>query len=265
MRYVLEILIRTIIETLYLTGIIIVVGLLLGVLRNNTIRNLQRSFGGTALIITGGIGVPIHELSHAIAAILFGHKIVGIKLIQKPDENGIMGYVKHSYKQGNPYQQLGNFFIGIAPIFGGTLSIIAVMRLIIPQAYYSFTAILEESLAVTKLNEAIFFKIFHSYLELVEAIFSEANFKSPYFYLFLFIAICISSHISLSIADIKGACKGLWVIFFLLLALNIADLSNDILAVHLVKYNILLTGFLLVAVIFSAASFVISTIIVLMR
>ncbi|MGO0807158.1 hypothetical protein ACTPEF_24675, partial [Clostridioides difficile] len=34
--------------------------------------------------------------------------------------DGILGYVSHSYKKDNLYQSIGNFFIGIAPIIGGT-------------------------------------------------------------------------------------------------------------------------------------------------
>jgi hypothetical protein len=57
MTFVVELLIRTCIETVYLTGVIILAGLLLGVLRNNSIINFQRSFGTKALMITGFIGV----------------------------------------------------------------------------------------------------------------------------------------------------------------------------------------------------------------
>ena len=88
MRFLIELLLKTCIETVYLTGMIILVGLLLGILRNNSIRNFQRSFGSKALMVTGFIGVPIHELSHAIFALLFGHKVNEIKLLQKPDEMG---------------------------------------------------------------------------------------------------------------------------------------------------------------------------------
>ncbi|MGO0916500.1 hypothetical protein ACTPEM_26060, partial [Clostridioides difficile] len=37
--------------------------------------------------------------------------------------DGILGYVSHSYKKDNLYQSIGNFFIGIAPIIGGTIMI----------------------------------------------------------------------------------------------------------------------------------------------
>lgn len=143
MRFLIQMLIRTCIETVYLTGIIILVGMLLGIMRNYTIKNFARSFGMKSIMITGFIGVPVHEMSHAIFAAIFGHKITAVKLLQKPDENGVMGYVEHSYNQNSIYQQVGNFFIGTAPIFGGILSVVALMRFMIPRAYDEFISILK--------------------------------------------------------------------------------------------------------------------------
>ena len=154
-----------------------------------------------------------------------------------------MGYVQHSYNKRSIYQQIGNFFIGIAPIFGGIFSIIALMRFIIPQAYNRFINILVKSLHVTVLNKSTIEGIMNSYAGLIKVIFSLKNFENPYFYIFLFVAICISSHISLSSADIKGASRGLWVIFLILFILNALNLSKYILAIDLIKYNILITGF----------------------
>lgn len=260
MTFVIELLIRTCIETVYLIGMIVLIGLLLGILRNKSIINFQRSFGSKALMITGLVGVPVHEVSHAIFALLFGHKITKIKLFQKPDENGVMGYVQHSYNPGSIYQQIGNFFIGIAPIFGGIFSIIALMKFIIPQAYNRLINILFKSLHVTVLNKSTIEGIINSYSGLIKDIFSLKNFENPYFYVFLFIAICISSHISLSSADIKGASTGLWTIFLILFILNALNLSKYILALDLIRYNILITGFLMVAVILSTITFLFSLI-----
>lgn len=257
---IFELLMKTCIETAYLTGMIILIGLILGVLRNNSIINFQRSFGVKALMITGIIGVPVHELSHAIFALLFRHEIDGIKLFQRPDENGVMGYVYHRYNENSIYQQTGNFFIGIAPIFGGTFSIIALMRLIVPKAYMDFAGILEKSLHVTALNKSTIEGIINSYAGLIKVIFSINDFKNPYFYIFLFMAICISSHISLSSEDIKGASGGLLTIFLIVLLLNALGLSRYISVLDFIKYNIFITGFLIVSLILSTMTFIISLI-----
>lgn len=265
MDFVIELFTRTFVEAFYLLGTIILIGMLLGILRTYSIRNFYRSFGSKAVMITGFIGVPIHEISHAIFAILFGHKVTQIKLLQKPDANGIMGYVNHSYNQNSIYQQIGNFFIGVAPMFGGAISIITLMRFIIPQAYSRFISILEGSLQVTTLSKAGIAGIVSSYEGLIKSIFSFNNFENPYFYIFLFTSICISSHISLSPADIKGAYRGVGVIFFIILLFNIFGLSKYILAISIIRYNILITAFLTIAVILSIITFGISLILLAIK
>lgn len=252
-------------ETFYITGMIILIGLLLGILRNNSIKNFQRSFGIKAVMVTGFIGVPIHELSHAIIAILFGHKVTAIKLLQKPDNKGVMGYVNHSYNKNNIYQQVGNFFIGIAPIFGGVISIITLMHFILPQAYNEFIKQLIKNFHVTVLNQSTIEGIFNSYGELIKSIFALKNFGNPLFYVFLFVAICISSHISLSDADIKGASRGLLVIFLLLLVLNIFDSSKFIVSIIIIRYNMLLTGVLVIAVFLSVITYLVSFVTLILK
>jgi hypothetical protein len=252
MTFLVDLIKKTFLDTFGFLGIIILIGLLLGTLRDNTILNFQRSFGRTAIMITGFIGVPIHELSHAIAAFLFAHRIDAIKLFQKPDEEGVMGYVSHSYHKNSIYQQVGNFFIGVAPIFGGTISMIVLMRIILPEAYHSFVILLEQSADYTVFNKAVILGILTSYVDLIKIIFHAGNLRNPYYYLFLFVLIAISSHISLSPADMKGAARGMGAVFILFFILNI------FFTVNYLKYAILLTGFLMIAVIFSAAAFLIS-------
>ncbi|WP_368489769.1 hypothetical protein [Clostridium sp. BJN0013] len=265
MIFVIQLLIKTCIETAYLIGMITLIGLLLEILRNNSIRNFQRSFGNKALMVTGFIGVPIHELSHAIFALLFRHKINKIKLLQKPDVYGVMGYVQHSYNKGSIYQQIGNFFIGVAPIFRGVFSIILLMRITIPEAYEKFISILIKSLNITVINKSTMEIIINSYGELIRIIFSVKNFQDIYFYIFLFIAICISSHMSLSIADIKGASRGLMAIFSILLVFNLLNLSKYLASFNFIKYNIIVTGFLVIAIILSVITYLVSLISVAIR
>ncbi|MCG2728703.1 MAG: hypothetical protein L6276_00190, partial [Acetobacterium sp.] len=207
--FIIDLFIKTGLETLYLTGAIILAGLLLGFLENQSNRNFQRSLGRNAIMVAGIIGTPIHELSHALTALIFGHQITDIKLFQRPDQDGVMGYVNHSYNPKNIYHQVGNFFIGIAPIFGGLLVIMVLMGVLIPQVLDSFMTVLTAGMTVDTLSMASFTGVFTAYLELVKLIFAWENFQNISFYLFLFLAICISAHISLSPADIKGAFKGL--------------------------------------------------------
>jgi len=265
MNALINLMIKTSLDTIYITGMIILVGFILGFLRNNSIGNFQRSFGWKAVAVTAIIGVPIHEISHAILCVVFRHKITKVVLIQKKDENGVLGYVSHAYNPNSLYQQAGNFFIGIAPIFGGISVIIALMYIIIPKTYNEFITISMVNLHITKINFSTLSGILNSYGDLIKMIFSTNNFTNPYFILFLFLSICISSHISLSSADIKGASKGLFIIFFIILGLNVLGVSKFVMAESILKYNIILIGFLVVSLIFSGITYVISLLSVLIK
>ncbi|MBU3102374.1 MULTISPECIES: metalloprotease family protein [Clostridium] len=265
MNTLIDLIIKTCLDTIYMTGMIIFVGFILGFLRNHSIENFQRSFGWKAVAITAIIGVPIHELSHAILCLVFRHKISKLVLLQKKDENGVLGYVNHAYNPNSIYQQTGNFFIGIAPIFGGISAIIALMYTIIPKTYNQFINISMVNISITKINSVSLNGILNSYIDLIKIIFSSTNFSNPYFILFLFLAICISSHISLSSADIKGASKGLIVIFFIVLVLNSFGFSKFVMAQGLLKYNIILIGFLIVSLIFSGITYLVSLLLLLIK
>ena len=265
MNVLIDLIIKTCLDTIYMTGMIILVGFFLGFLRKCSIDNFQKSFGWKAVAITAIIGVPIHEISHAILCVIFRHKIIKLVLIQKKDENGVLGYVNHAYNQNSIYQQTGNFFIGIAPIFGGITAIIALMHTIIPKTYNKFITISMANINITKINYVSLHGILNSYIDLIKTIFSITNFTNLYFILFLFLAICISSHISLSSADIKGASKGLFVIFFIILLLNLLGFSKFVMAESILKYNIILIGFLIVSLIFSSITYVVSLVLVLMK
>lgn len=69
----------------------------------------------------GWLGTAVHELGHALFAIIFRHKITGMKLFSARAKNGQLGYVNHSYNRRNTYQRIGNFFIGIGPILLGSV------------------------------------------------------------------------------------------------------------------------------------------------
>lgn len=265
MNVLIDLIIKTCLDTIYMTGMIIFVGFILGFLRNHSIENFQRSFGWKAIATTAIIGVPIHELSHAIICVFFRHKISKLVLLQKKDENGVLGYVNHAYNPNSIYQQTGNFFIGIAPIFGGISAIIALMYTIIPKTYNQFISISMINVNITKINSVSLNGILNSYIDLIKIIFSATNFSNPYFILFLFLAICISSHISLSSADIKGASKGLIVIFFIVLVLNAFGFSKFVMAQGILKYNIILIGFLIVSLIFSGITYLVSLLLLLIK
>lgn len=256
---IVNLIVQTGLEIICFTGVIILVGLILGGLETMAARNFQRSLGRNAVMITGVIGTPIHECSHALLCIIFRHRITAIKLFQRPDQNGVLGYVNHSFSKRNIYQRIGNFFIGVAPIFGGILVIVILMYLLIPQAFANYMSILSGSLGMQSLSDLNLAVIANTYWGLIKTIFTFENFQSIRFYIFLFLTTCISSHMSLSFADIKGSFDGLIFIFLLLLFFNVINLQQYIgLPFNLVQYNFIISAILMISVIFSMITFLIS-------
>lgn len=79
-------------------------------------RLMERYTGKTGLLITGLIGVPIHEMSHAVVAILFGHQIHRIVFFRYKDNEPTLGWVEHSYNRLSFRQSVGLLYVAIAPI-----------------------------------------------------------------------------------------------------------------------------------------------------
>ena len=81
-------------QFVFTVGIIVLFGLIIAMLNKIFYRNLA-GFGMLPCYLTGFIGTPIHELSHALFCIIFGHRIHEIKLFQIGGD-GTLGYVNHS-------------------------------------------------------------------------------------------------------------------------------------------------------------------------
>ncbi|WP_254171561.1 ACT domain-containing protein [Clostridioides difficile] len=130
MIYMIEILKISVINIFCFIGIFIVFGLIFSITENLNNKFIFSSFGKTGIIVTGAIGTFVHELSHLIMCLIFMHKINSVKFFRpiESKNDGILGYVSHSYKKDNLYQSIGNFFIGIAPIIGGTMKFYSITR-----------------------------------------------------------------------------------------------------------------------------------------
>ena len=101
LNFILDVFKISTIEILYITGIIIIVGYLLGILERMINTNMQRALGYKGILLTAWLGTPIHEFGHAAMCITFGHKINKIKLLQLNSPDGTLGFVEHSYNNKN--------------------------------------------------------------------------------------------------------------------------------------------------------------------
>ena len=178
---------------------------------------LMGSPSGAIFDITSIIGTPIHELGHAMMCPIFGHKIEGLCLWSPRAENGVYGYVNHSYNRKNIWQKFGNLFIGVGPIFSGMLVMVLMLWLCFPNqwnGYLTSTAGLTWSKgAFGEMTE----NIFALFLDLPNAFRTDALRAT----LGLVVILPISLHISLSPQDIKGSLGALPFYLLLLLVFSI--------------------------------------------
>jgi hypothetical protein len=232
------------------------------------------------IFITGWIGIPIHEIGHAIFCIIFRHRIDKIKLYTPNNEDRTLGYVNHSYDKNSTYQSIGNFFIGIGPIIFGSIILYLSFYFLVPNLRDVFQNIdIHSQKLIDSVNgnySNLFETVWLATISTVKSLFRIDNFSSYKFWIFLYLSICISSHMQLSPPDIKGATSGLVSILILFLIINTiilalettgasshfgswwsyVKLENYALTIN--KYLGILGSFFLFATIISALNFTVS-------
>lgn len=200
----------------YTVGAAIICGLVVGLCERLVLYLMGPGAGRGVVIGTSFIGTPIHELSHAIMCLIFGHKIQKIVLWQPSSYDGTLGYVSHTYHPRNLYHKLGNLFIGIGPIFGGMGVILLMMSLCFPVTLDGYFASVS---GMVRTGEGVG-NIFLEGLKILPQMFKEFSFSAVPAWiriLALIVMLSVSLHINLSTADIKGAATAIPI--YLVLAL----------------------------------------------
>jgi hypothetical protein len=255
MQTLLNVLILSVTEIIYLVGILIAVGILLSWIQSISNKWAYQAFGKTGIMLTACIGTPIHEAGHALMCFIFGHKINSIKFFDMNSDTTTLGYVNHSFNKHNLYQASGNFFISLGPIFSGTAAILFFMYMLEPTTFkmlqrYVISAPVDSSHIVNFIEWSR-----HSVFIVYTGIFSNGSIASPSFWLFLLLTICIASHIALSKKDIKNAISGLSVTLFVVVLFNMVASLGEFetlkYVLMLARYNIFLISVLSASVAFS--------------
>lgn len=237
--FVKLVVITTISQLIWLLGLLFIFGLVLYVFARFTRLTYVKSVGHRMdVFFTGWIGTPVHEIGHAIFCVLFGHRIIEMKLYTPNSTDGTLGYVHHAYNLNSTYQRIGNFFIGVGPIIFGAVVLYAALYYLIPNREVIFSDIEAQSHTLVAGVRGDFSagltSLWATTLTTLSSMFNAANFSDYRFWIFLYLAICVSSHMELSPPDIKGASGGLLslVIFFLLLNLLILGLEAAGISAH---------------------------------
>ncbi|MGE4657716.1 MAG: hypothetical protein AAEI08_02165 [Gammaproteobacteria bacterium] len=260
----LQVVIASAMQILVAGGLLILFVFVLGWLERNTFRKLVEAFGLRAVTYsTGWLGVVAHELGHILACLIFFHKISAICLFKPDLESDVMGYVRASWNPRNPWQRIGCFFVGIAPLFTGSALLIGSSYLLIPGFPAFLRGLLEYVLSgngngymeqVDPLSYAA--------MGTIKTILSPSNFARWEFWVFLYFSICISGHIAPSSADLRNARKGIIIIVLLVLGANFAAVASgmDVFSYSLesAKYLGVVVAFLSIATLLSLLNFSVS-------
>ncbi|GAB6169583.1 hypothetical protein JCM1393_20430 [Clostridium carnis] len=265
----IEILKLSTLLTIGIIGSLVVFGLLIGQIEKKSSQLIYNGLGKYGVIFTGIIGTTVHEFSHAIMCKLFLHKIIDIKWFSLSLENRELGYVKHTFNKRNIYQRIGNFFIGIAPIIVGSTILIIFYRLFLKDSFYSIlnTINVDGLLYLGKNFNLLDFihLLFNEFSIFAKVTFTIENITSLGFWIFLIIAISVSTHMSLSKADLRNSLDGVIFIFVVNLIISFVlvlfRIPEMLIMSRLIIFNVFLISFLSIGIFFSLITLLISKLI----
>lgn len=169
----------------------------------------QFLFPRLGFYLFGFIGVPVHEFSHAFFAKVFFHDVSEVKWFDPKAKGGNHGSVTHHYNPWNLYHRVGHFFIGLGPTILGPMVLALAFYLLVPSGRFLFHPP-EPAFHIGPLIG-----------DLMRVLASRATLTSPGFYLFAYLAVCVSSQIELSPEDLKQVAIGIFPLLLVLVLANV--------------------------------------------
>jgi hypothetical protein len=201
-------------QALFIVLPFVIIAVLLHLLERKVQRTLMQRWGYWSLLCTGWLGTPIHEFSHAGMCKVFGHKIEALAPLAMDKRTGKMGYVIHTHNPKSWYQRIGNVFIGTAPLLGGALVLLLLLLIFFPGAARLNFSSGEGAMAGGNLV-SVTKNVVQRGANVIDRAVRDGLFTSLHGWLFLYLVLCIGTHLAPSASDYKGARSGA----FLLLAL----------------------------------------------
>ncbi len=177
------------------------------------------------IILIAWIGVPVHELGHAVFALLFGHRITRLVLFKPGAADGSWGCVDHTYNSRNLYHRIGNFFIGIGPIILGSTLIYLLARYLLDlnlQELMRGSRTVDYNGGIASLLRVSI----HNVVSIAVAVIRNITFNlfglEWRYLLFLYLSFSIGNYVNLSTADIKHLAPGFITLLICLIVFNLA-------------------------------------------
>jgi hypothetical protein len=225
--YLKEVSIATLWQTFILLGPLTILSLIMHfVARWN--EQLSHKVLGKNVFLYGfaWLGTAIHELGHALFALIFFHKITDIKLFDAKGKGGSMGYVEHSYNKRNIYQNIGNLFIGIGPVLIGALLLWLISFLLFGTVLSSFTEFNINASSFTSVAglKSFLSNGYISFINYGHLVLLSENTTWWKITLLIYFLYAIGSSITLSPSDFKGAWQGFVFFVLVLLVFNLCTL-----------------------------------------
>lgn len=176
---------------------------------------LASRFGWKSVLWTGWLGTPIHELSHAILCKVFRHRILEMELFEPDVRSGRLGFVRHSWQTGNWFEEVGNFFIGLAPLVGGSLALGGLLWFFYPDAIANMISSSGLGNNADSMEQVSFTSmIFASVKSLLKDLLAPSHLITWQFWLFTYLVLCVGSHMAPSRSDYDGASRGVSMVVF---------------------------------------------------
>ncbi|MFH1286828.1 MAG: hypothetical protein ABII02_03695 [Candidatus Magasanikbacteria bacterium] len=245
-------------QILGIFGVFFVFGYVLSQLQRYIHKQYMQSVGWKGILWTGIIGTPIHEIGHYIFAKLFLHRIEKVSLFKPNKETGGLGHVNHSYHKKSIFQNIGNFFIGAAPLIFGSGVLYLLFRFFLSGSSAMFDLL--RSTDLTSFNS-----IWISVRQVGSIFLSAFDASSWKWWLFLYLSFAVSSHLAPSKQDQKGMWSGfIWIVCIIIIINTIAlfaqsNITSSVLGLS--QYLRFLTAIFLYATFVSVLHFLIASII----
>jgi len=163
-------------------------------------------------------GVVVHELSHFVGCLITFTKVKRVSLFHPHASGGkmVLGEVVHEYTS-NPIKKV---IISLAPLFGVSLFLLILIKLLLPGLYASHLAGLKINIGGS--FGAQFWSYFRQFISYYQELWQNLDFGSWQTYLFIYLALSLGSHIAPSKTDLKYTFEGLGVALAALVILFIA-------------------------------------------